>query len=473
MDPDKYVRNAAYEALGRLCNGSGKDFTTTVVNTLVDTIVSNREPNARAGCAMALASIHSSVGGMAAGFHLRKIHAILLSLCSDQHPTVHFWAIEALAKVAESAGLTFSGYMPSTLGLLAQLWISDTHCEEADAIGTSNAELEMPTPAVIAHTIASLINVLGPDLQDMAKPRDLIFSLVKQFDLDEQPMVQAQALQCWQHIYLYAASHVDFSRYVRQLQRGLTSSDPDVHNTAVDGLYSLMQRNAERTLEVASEGIEDQIWASLDKPADQEGIKSIIEVWLSQTCLENPALWITRCQEMLTKTVTKVSDDKQSAEPIVDQSAPPNMQDEEVAGFNVGESKDDEAGTTTVGQELLRWQIRAFALQCLQSVFSICAKDLQANPESKPGHVLQQKLADIIRMAFLASTSSVVELRIDGMKLIDQVLVVSAPGKVPRSKDTEAHAAIWEDPRPRFRGSTLTGTISSANQLCSDTGVQC
>ena len=425
MDPDKYVRNAAYEALGRLCNGSGSNFTTTVVNSLVETIVSNREPNARAGCAMALASIHSNVGGMAAGFHLRKIHAILLSLCSDQHPTVHFWAIEALSKVAESAGLTFSAYMPSTLGLLAQLWVSDSHCEEADAIGTSNAELEMPTPAVIAHSIASLINVLGPDLQEMAKPRDLIFSLVKQFDMDEQPMVQAQALQCWEHIYLYAAPHVDLARYVRQLQKGLTNPDLDVHNIAVNGLYSLMQRNAERTLEVAHDGIEDQIWSSLDNPADRRGIRSIIEVWLNQTCLDRTAKWITRCQEMLTKTVVKVSGASTAQETTVDQSAAPNMQDEEVAGFNVGESKDDEAGTGTVGQEMLRWQIRAFALECLSSVFAICSKDLQTNPESKAGQVLQQKVADIIRMAFLASTSSVGDLRIGGLRLIDQVLLVS------------------------------------------------
>ena len=425
MDPDKYVRNAAYEALGRLCNGAGNSFTTTVVNSLVDTIVSNREPNARAGCAMALASIHSNVGGMAAGFHLRKIHGVLLSLCSDPHPTVHFWAIEALSKVAESAGLTFSGYMPSTLGLLAQLWVSDSHCEEADAIGTSNAELEMPTPAVIAHTIASLINVLGPDLQDMAKPRDLIFTLVKQFDRDDHPMVQAQALQCWEHIYLYAAPHVDFTKYVRQLQKGLLSLDLEVHETAVNGLYNLVQRDADRTFGAASEGIEDQIWGSLSNPADQKGIRSIIEVWLNQTCLAQAGKWITRCQEMLTKTITKVNEASKPPEPKGEQSVAPNMQDEEVAGFNVGESKDDDPATGAVGQEMLRWQVRAFALECLNSVFTICGRDLLANSESQAGHILQQKVADIIRMAFLASTSTVVDLRIGGLKLINQVLLVS------------------------------------------------
>lgn len=428
IDPDNFVRNAAYEALGRLCNVAGTTFTASAVNSLVDTIVSNREPNARAGCAMALASINSKVGGMAAGFHLRKIHGILMSLCSDPHPTVHFWAIEALAKVAESAGLTFSSYMGSTLGLLAQLWISDSHCEEADAIGTSNAELQLSTPAVIAHTIASLINVLGPDLQDMHKHRDLIFTLVKQFDGDENLMVQIQALYCWQHVYLYAAPRVDFARYVQQLQRALSSSDLGVHRAAVDGLYRLMQRDAQKTLDAATDGLENRIWASLDKLEDQHGIRNIIEAWLNQTCLERPAQWITKCQEVLTRIVAR-SNDALPMEANIDdkgeQNTAPNMQDEEVAGFNVGDSKDDAVSGGIVGQELLRWQIRIFALECLSSVFALCAKDLQANMDSTAGNILQSKLAEIIRLAFLASTSVVVELRIGGLKLINQVLLVS------------------------------------------------
>ena len=420
---------------------------------------------------MALASIHSNVGGIAAGFHLRKIHGILMSLCSDPHPTVHFWAIEALSKVAESAGLTFSGYMPSTLGLLAQLWISDSHCEEADAVGTSNAELEMPTPAAIAHTIASLINVLGPDLQDMVKARDLILTLVRQFDLDDLPMVQGQALECWEHIYLYAPSYVDLSRYVRQLQKGLLKPDPGVHDVAVDGLYSLMQRDAEKTLSVAAEGIEDQIWSSFENPEDQTGIRNIVETWLRQTCLSHTAQWIGRCQEILTKTVVKASEPTPAQEAKVDQSAGPNLQDEEVAGFAAtSDTKDEDGGSSAVGQELLRWHIRAFALQCLGAVFATCGRDLQAHSDSQAGQVLQQKVADIIRMAFLASTSSIVELRIGGLKLIDQVLVLF--GRTPDPDFAEAllleqyQAQISSALTPAFGADSTPELASAAISVC-------
>ena len=425
IDQDSCIRNAAYEALGRLCNSSGNTFTTNEVDSLVETIVSNREPNARAGCAMALGLIHSNVGGMAAGFHLRKIHGVLMSLCSDPHPTVHFWAIEALSKVAESAGLTFSGYVPSTLGLLAQLWISDTHCEESDVPVTSNAEVELPTLGAIAHNLGSLINVLGPDLQDMSKARDLILTLVRQFDLDDLALVQAQALQCWEHIYLYSPSHVQLPTYVRRLQKGLEIPNFTSHEIAIDGLYSLMRRSAQQTLRCATHSFENQIWASLDDPSLSNGVRSIIEAWLEQTSLTETAQWIVRCQEVLTKTIVKSDDPSQL--PITDTqtTAAPEIQDEEVAGA-LSETKEEDGGSIIKGQELLRWQVRAFALQCLSDVLSSGGKDLQSNSESSAGLVLQAKVADIIRMAFLASTSSVVELRIGGLRLIDQVLTVSA-----------------------------------------------
>ena len=37
---------------------------------------------------------------------------------------------------------------------------------------------------------------------------------------------------------------------------------------------------------------------------------------------------------------------------------------------------------------------------------------------------LQQKIGDVVRMAFSASTANVVELRVWGLKILDQVLKV-------------------------------------------------
>ena len=423
MNQDRYIRNVAYSALGRLCNSSGNTFTTNEINTLIDIIVSNRDPNARAGCAMALGSIHSHVGGMAAGYHLKKIHSILMSLCSDPHPAVHSCAIEALSQVADSAGLTYSGYVSSTLGLLAQLWTCDTHNEDSATIMTSNYEVESPTPIVITRCVDSLVNVLGPDLQDMSKVRELILTLIRQFEIDDLPMVQAEGLRAMEHMYLYDSRHIEFRSYVRQLQDDLHSQHHLIRVIAVDGLYNLMRRDAQQVLEAARDGLEDQIWVLLNENPKQEGIHNIIQAWLGQTSLSETSQWVMRCQRVLTKTTTK--HEERMPDVVSKKTAVPDLQDEEVAGFASSDGIDQgSAATIDTGQELLRWQVRGFALKSLSDLIAIVGKDIELDAESAAGHALQQKIGDVVRIAFLASTSSVVELCIGGLRLIDQILTV-------------------------------------------------
>ena len=422
IDHDRCIRSVAFEAIGRLCNSSGSTFTTNEVNTLIDMIVSNRDPNARAGCAMALGSIHAQVGGMAAGFHLKKIHGVLMSLCSDPNPAVHSCAIEALSQVADSAGLTYSGYVASTLGLLARIWTSDSHNEESALIASSNFEIAWPTATVIAHSIDSLVNVLGPDLQDMSKARGLMLTLMKQFAKDDLAIVQAECVRAWEHMYLYDSGHVDLTAYVHRLQGNLESPNSLIRKVAVDGLYNLMRRDAEHTLAVANEGLEDQLWLALNDSPDEEGIRNLVQSWLGQSSLTEAERWVSRCQHVLTKAAKSQSEPAPGPEP---QSAAPDLQDEEVAGFASGDGKDQNgAPVPEATQELLRWQTRAFALQCLSELTAMIGKDMELNPNSAAGHALQNKIAEVIRLAFLASTSSVLELQVGGLQLIDQILKV-------------------------------------------------
>lgn len=418
------MRNVGAEALGRLCNVLGNAFTSTEINYLIDAIVSNRDPNARAGCAAALGCIHTQVGGMAAGYHLKNILGILLSLCNDPHPTVHFWALEALSMVAESAGLTFSGYVTSTLGMLAQLWYLDSHNEESSSTATSNLELEVSSPAVVARCMDSLINVLGPDLQDLSKARGLMLRLVRQFRIDDDDLIKAEALRCLEHLSLYASGYVDFTDYINTLQEGLASPYPGIRNLAIDGLYNLMKKNSEEVMANGQPGLEDALWLALDDDPYHDGLRNIITNWLCQTGLTATALWVQRCQNILTKVRDK---DEEVQEPGPTNTASvPDLQDEEVAGFAtaVGTVKEESAAAPALGQESLKWQVRAFAMHCLSDLLAIVGREAASNDTSPAVTSLQHKIADIIRMAFSASTANVVDLRLWGLRIIEQILKV-------------------------------------------------
>lgn len=470
LDPDQYVRSIGYEAVARLCSICGNAFTNQEIKYLVDTIVVNREPSARAGCAMALGTIQTKVGGMAAGYHLKTILNILMSLCNDPHPTVHYWAMEAVTRVSDAAGLSFSGYVSSTLGMLAKLYVSDTHNAEVSSAITMNLEVVLSSTAAIARCVDSLINVLGPDLRDADKSRELILTLVGQFRQEEDLGTQRASLACLEHLSLYAPGYMDFVDYVKLLQKYLNSEHPALRDVAVDGLYNLMKRNAYDVIEAAEEGFEDQLWLVLDSSPGHDGIRNIIRNWLRQTCLRDTAPWLQRLQHVLKMTRAKVV---ASATALKNTGAAmPDLQDEEVAGFAnaSGAAKDDKEAAAGAEVEPLRWQVTTFAMGLLNDIFALVSKDLVTNGESPAQTELQIRIADVVRMAFSASTSGVLEQRVWGLKIIGAVLKMF--GKTPDPDFEEAmlleqyQAQISSALTPAFAADSSPELASEAVNVC-------
>lgn len=470
IDPDQYVRKLGYSAVARLCNVYGNAFTNNEIKYLIDTIVSNREPSARAGCAMALGSIQTKVGGMAAGYHLKTILGILMSLCNDPHPTVHYWALEALSLASDAAGLSFAGYVPSTLGMLAQLYVSETHHAEIPSAVSMNLGIELSTPAAIARCVDSLINVLGPDLQDANKSRELIFTLVDQFQEEEDIPVEIAALGCLEHLSLYAPGQMHFGSYVKLLQKYLASENATLRDVAVDGLYNIMKRDPRDVLREADDDFEELLWLVLDTVPSHDGIRNIVRNWMHQTCLSETNVWLQRFQTVLKMTRAKSKDQEEVSKAAG--SGLPDLQDEEVAGFAAAatSTKDDKDAATPSEAEPLRWQVTTFAISCIYDVFSIVSKELAANGETSAYVALQNKIADVVRMAFSASTSSVLELRIWGLKIIGAVLKMF--GKTPDPDFEEAmlleqyQAQISSALTPAFAADSSPELASEAVNVC-------
>ncbi|KAF9891301.1 hypothetical protein FE257_004156 [Aspergillus nanangensis] len=464
VDADPTVRTIGVEALGRLCDSSGTTFTSTQINWLIDTIVENREPNARAGCAAALGCIHSQVGGMAAGLHLKTIVGVLMSLCNDPHPVVHFWALGGLERVANSAGLTFSPFVSSSLGMLAQLYNADTHNEEAASLATSNIEMSFLTPVVISRCVDSLINVLGPDLQDIAKTRDLILTLLRQFQLEDNAALVTESSKCLDHLSLYAPGYVDFSGYVKRLQSELAADNPLMRDVAIRGLSNLMKRNASSVIQTATSTLEDEIWLAFDDTPDNPILKSMVQDWLQQTALTETELWIQRCHNTLTKTRVKAEEPPASAI----KTAAADIPDDEVAGFAsaiAGAGSADNANDAATGQDLLKWQTRNFVMSCLSELLATVQEAILPDQTIPAELALQQKVGDIVRMAFSASTANVIELRVWGLKIIDQVLRMF--GKTPDPDFAEA--SLLEQYQAQI-GSALTPAFAadSSPELASE-----
>ncbi|KAK4505401.1 hypothetical protein PRZ48_003364 [Zasmidium cellare] len=471
-DSDQSIRNIAAAALGHLCSSSGTAFTGSEVTHLTETIVNNREPHVRAGCASALAQIHSQLGGMAAGLHMKNIVGILMSLAADTHPLVHFWAMDSLASIAESAGLNFSGYVTSTIGMLSQLYVSDSHNVETVAQASSNMSMDLPVTAAIARGVDALINVLGPDLQDMAKARDMILTLVRLFSEEEETAILLESLRCLEHLSLYAPGHLEFAQYVRRLQGDVDSASSEIASLALHGLFTLMRRDAPEIIRTAHPGLEDRLWEYLNYDPSQKFIQNVFLNWLQQTGSSDPADWIQRCNNILTKTKAKVDKPKTAVPKSTTATVGPDLQDEEVAGFAVtaGASKEDETEAPSSTQELMRWQVRLFAMECMHSLIATIRKEAAVSDESRGEAALQQKVGDVIRIAFSASTAGVAALRVVGMQIIDQILKMF--GRTPDPDFQEAmlleqyQAQISSALTPAFAADSSPELAAAAVNVC-------
>ena len=153
-------------------------------------------------------------------------------------------------------------------------------------------------------------------------------------------------------------------------------------------------------------------------------MQNILRNWLHQTGLNDTASWVQRCHSVLTKTKKVETQEVIETKP---KTGGTDLQDEEVAGFaaaaNAPGAEVGQAGQTS--QELLKWQVRTIGMDLLSELVGMVSKEAAFREESPCVLALQHRVADVVRIAFSASTAGVVQLSIRGLKIIDQVLKVS------------------------------------------------
>ena len=422
MDIDPSIRFVAGDAIGRLCSSFEDNDVARQIKRLTDAVISNREPNSRAGFAFALGSILYYMGGMAAGLHLRTVLGLLLSLANDSHPTVHFWALEAMEKTISSSGLSFSPHVQSCLGAISRLILSDLFDPEDVISAFSNTALENPTLASLVRCVDAIINVLGPDLASSKKSRVLICLLVRETENDPDSMVSIEAIRCMQHLNLFTPDAVDLTHYIQRLEANLATGIYQIRQISCEALYDLIRKDVEMVFRVAQPSLPDELWSLLNvHGAVATEVEEIIRYWVEQTALTGVKRWIEMCLKLLTRSGQR---DLLKPDPKGD-----------VNGGDVSEFIDEAAAfsSQTVGKiaaeeasmPYLRWQGVSFALNCLRLVVELNLKKLSINSDG-PTHPIVLSVGDLIRSAFTASTSTVVDIRLGGLNLLHDLIKVWA-----------------------------------------------
>lgn len=457
VHPDPYLRNAASETLGRLTAIVGGAFVASQMQQLVDSVVSNRDPDVRAGCALTIGYIYSHVGGMAAAPHLKTLVGILLSLSSDPHPIVHAWALEAIAMTIRAAGLMFSSYVNSTLGMVAKLYLSETHEPGSGSVAVSNAGLGVGFTAYqeFGRIVYELIGTLGPELQASPKVRELCLNIVEELRLEPDERVNVEAIRCIQHFLMFAPQHLVAQELVPYLQHQIVSLHLPLKRAAVTCLYQLVQRDAEMVFRAAQPGLDTELFKMLDTDPNLLDVKNVIRTWLAETAVQEPSVWVN-----ITKRIVSEKRAEQPPPSAAEKATPAGGQgDYDDDGFDEFDEDEDDEGaggfedphvdiTTTVADASgltsrlsvnveipPRWRTQLFALECLQKTIELISAsgarehfDFHAARKKRQqaglGDFLVFRVPDLIKLSFTAATAHVNELRLAGIALLKMVIEV-------------------------------------------------
>lgn len=420
IDGDHVLRSASSESLGRLASLAGTNFFIGQANLLVDQVVNNRVPHARAGCALALGAIYSHVGGLAAGPLLKTIVNVLMSLSNDPHPVVHFWALNALSRVINAASLAYSPYVSSTLGMLLKVYLMDSHEREGGSLLNANLSGDCPAYPVVCQIIDAVISVLGPDIQESHKTRTLMLNLVHEFSLEDDESISVEALRCLQHFLMFAPEHVNIPELVDRFRGYLASSRRALKVASIDALYQLVQKDAVVMSQLGGDRLVEDLFGMLDDDSSVQGVRNVISSWLQQTVVYNPSAWIDLCQRIMARTT--------ASQQVTDAANRQNLRDDE------GESLNIDSSSGARGRQTSRWRTQLFSLQCLHQICTLVASSgrlehldisFARSQGQAPSGLLVSRVPDLIKMAFTASTAYVTEIRLEGLVVLRDVIQVS------------------------------------------------
>ncbi|KAM8704571.1 hypothetical protein ACLKA7_009082 [Drosophila subpalustris] len=497
------IRCAAGESLGRLAQVvADSHFTAELAQNSFDKLKSARDVVTRTGHSHALGCLHRYVGGMGSSQHLSTSVSILLALAQDSaSPVVQVWSLYALAQIADSGGPMFRGYVEATLTLCLKLLLSVPHAH-------------VDVHQCVGRVVNALITTVGPELQGnnaaVNAMRSSFLCAAALLQNHADPLVQSEAIGCLQQLHLFACKSLQLDTLVPTLVKMLSSNYFILRKAAVACLRQLAHREAREVCELAltitpeqcpdlvitEYGLPGLLFSMLDTETDAEMLKNIHDTltsMLQMLAADNLSNWLSLCKKVLTVAI-------ETGGPIEEQSGLATSADtagksatgeaqhtdddddeEEEYADDVTEYRAEE-NTSTHPAVQPRWPTRVFASQCVRRIIASCEAAnalhfdlLQAKEhqliKSRSGDFLILHLAELIRMSFMAATSDSDQLRLEGLRtlqeIIDRFANVPEPEFPGHLLLEQYQAQVGAALRPAFAPDTPSHVTAAACEVCS------
>ena len=99
--------------------------------------------------------------------------------------------------------------------------MSETHEPASPSANLPGIEGNADIYPAFGRILNALIGVIGPELQDSSKLRDICFTLFDQLKNDTDPLVVVEAIRCIQNFIIFSPKYLDIPVIIPFLQKQL------------------------------------------------------------------------------------------------------------------------------------------------------------------------------------------------------------------------------------------------------------
>jgi hypothetical protein len=428
---DSSIRSATAFFLGKVAEKCSAAAVSFLSQSLINLVVEHREPEIRAGSALAMAQVHIQSRSTSG---LKSTANVLHSLCTDGHVMVSQTATLALSRLLEHCPLELQPLVyPATLSVVSK----QLHADHK--------------PKYVARILHGCIDVLGPELQISHAIRDLLCQFIDYLLIWEGTEESAESWQAVAQMTIMvpnAFSAKDYSTIIHA-----TLLVPNLHSSLLRSLLACLchiaQRNSAEVLSSAP-GIEKDLMKLVI--FEPELVVKVLAVFTDS--VSDPTRWIQLCKDLLFTT----------------SDAAVAVEENKAAVGSDTEEEPDEVKVSSPGQanesgsmQAVKWVVKKTAIETLRNVISTVARSTHRKyhvdlkeARNMPGDWLVLRLGDLIRIAFTASTSLTTPVRAEGLRLLEDILIIFADSIDP---DIASHKLL-EQYQAQF-SSALTPALAS------------
>lgn len=275
------------------------------------------------------------------------------------------------------------------------------------------------------------------------------------------PLVQSEAISCLQQLHLFSPASINLAELVPMLVKSVSSPYLMQRKVIVSCLRQIAHREAKKVcslaLSISTEdsskqaanefGLPGMLFAMLDSETNYEMLKNIHDTLTSMITLmaaDNLSTWLSLCKNVLTVAVenSPLLEDTSACAKNEITNNPSNTQAGSSRTVGQDEDEDDDADDVTeyhANDDLSthpavqpRWTTRVFAAQSVRRIITACenasplhfdllqAKEMQMTKSN--GDYLILHLSDLIRMSFIAATSDADQLRLEGLRTLQEII---------------------------------------------------